>query len=106
MLLAGDCTYSGIPDGQKNGCSYLQACHHGGEYALLPSTGNPTVNIPIPKADDNYRKVIYSANGITHGHPNQAIVDQHAAKGWTNPWRTDYAANGRLWVIFYSISDI
>ncbi|WP_020613362.1 hypothetical protein [Sediminispirochaeta bajacaliforniensis] len=88
LLLAGDCTYSGIPIAQKK-VHYLQACHHGGEYALPPSTGDRKQHLPVP-ADKN-GTVIYSANGSRHGHPNPAIMQEHAEKGWIAEYRTDYS---------------
>ena len=109
MLLVGDCTYSGIADIHKKDCSYLQACHHGGNYSLSPCNQNIAVNIldiPRPKADNNYKYVIYSANGVSHGHPNTNIVSRHNTAGWIRAFRTDWAINGRLWVTYYNIRDI
>ncbi|GAU76013.1 hypothetical protein F3D3_0609 [Fusibacter sp. 3D3] len=109
MLLVGDCTYSGIPNVQKNDCAYLQVCHHGGDYALPPCAQNPVVNslyIPTPKNDPNYRYAFYSANGVTHGHPNANIMGRHNAMGWTAPWRTDRALTGRLVVTYNHIYDV
>jgi hypothetical protein len=105
MLLAGDCTYSGIPTAQKASVSYLQACHHGGDYALPPSTGNRTVHIPVPKNDPTYRGVFYSANGVTHGHPNKTFVEEHTMAGWTNRYITRLAGNGgKFWVEHHSVT--
>ncbi len=106
ILLVGDCTYSGIPDVRKNDCAFLQACHHGGEYSLPPCNQSRAVNqyyIPTPLANDDYRYVIYSANGHTHGHPNPEIVDLHTWRGWAKDLRTYQPANGQLWATYYGV---
>jgi hypothetical protein len=104
LLLSGDCTYSGIPVAQKNGAAYLQACHHGGDYALPPSAGLRTVHIPVPMADPNYCNVIYSANGVTHGHPNPIFTAEHTAAGWTRQYVTHAAANGKLLIDYFDVT--
>lgn len=85
LMLTGDVTYYGIPCIVKNGCQYLQACHHGGNYAYSPCNQDPNVNIgsiPVPHVQPGYMKAFYSANGVTHGHPNPGIVDLHVHVGW------------------------
>ncbi len=106
ILLVGDCTYSGIPDERKNDCAFLQACHHGGDYSLPPCSQSTAVNryyIPTPLANDKYKYVIYSANGVTHGHPNPEVVGLHTWRGWTKGLRTDLAASGALWATYYDV---
>lgn len=99
ILLTGDCTYSGIPTSQKVSIAYLQASHHGGNYALSPSEGDRTVHIPVPSNDPKYcRSVIYSANGATHGHPKGNFVMEHYDAGWTIRYFTHFAASGKIWV--------
>ncbi len=106
LLLVGDTTYYGIPDIAKNNCSFLQACHHGGNYALPPYSQNLDVNkvsIPVPKADDSYGYALYSANGVTHGHPNGDVVRRHVEKGWKKSLATYLSTDGQLWVTFFDV---
>lgn len=103
VLLAGDTTYSGIPPAFRNNNEYLQACHHCGNYAYPPSPRDDRASIPTPKIDSTYQKVVYSANGYTHRHPNAVIARQHFDRNWTTCYRTDTAGTGRVWVINSSV---
>lgn len=100
VLLAGDCTYAGIPQNIKNDplLGVLQACHHGGEYSKNPVPRNPA-DIPTPQPRYN---LLCSANGITYGHPNPQRVAEHTARGWNNViYLHTVADNGLNW--FYYI---
>ncbi len=82
-FLAGDCTYAGVDINDRfNLYAYIQACHHGGNYALRPAQRNIN-DIPLPDPAQN-PTAVYSANGVTYGHPNQRFVNDHNAIGYVN----------------------
>jgi len=94
-ILSGDCTYfgmelfySGMDFMQRlpiPGAIVLQASHHGGEHGLPPVIANdrlvsiPQFAVPHPPTVMN---IFYSANGRTHGHPNQQIIAEYNNVGW------------------------
>ncbi|MCL2703363.1 MAG: hypothetical protein FWE91_07145 [Defluviitaleaceae bacterium] len=86
-LLAGDCTYSGIQkpvldDIQNGSRCWLQASHHGGDYALAPESQTDR-RLKIPKCPTiSKSSAIYSANGLTYGHPDSDVMIQHIGRGW------------------------
>lgn len=83
-FLAGDCTYAGIDANDRvQQYAYIQACHHGGNYAVSPAQRNIN-DIPWPNPGQN-PTAVYSANGYTYGHPNPMFVNDHTAAGYTNP---------------------
>ena len=86
-LLAGDCTYSGISERHRKGRDlfYLQASHHGGNYALKPAKPN---DLDIPEPGNREGQVVYSANGVTYGHPKAEVVKTHQKRGWNKSFVT------------------
>lgn len=86
VLLVGDCTYAGIPANEKQGITYLQASHHGGNYALapVPRVGRAQA-IPQPVAAPPNNQLICSANGYTYHHPSPVYLGEHYRQGWSNP---------------------
>ncbi len=81
VFLSGDCTYAGINSVIKGeGFEYLQASHHGGNYALRPAVRY--VN-DIPKPARSAVGVIYSSGPYSkHHHPDTASINEHNAAGW------------------------
>lgn len=81
VFLSGDCTYAGIDSELKKiGFQYLQASHHGGNYALRPAVRNAG---DIPKPGGQAVGVIYSSGPYSkHHHPDQASINEHQAAGW------------------------
>lgn len=81
VFLSGDCTYAGIDRELKGeGFQYLQASHHGGNYALRPAVRNVG---DIPKPGRQAVGVIYSSGPYSkHHHPDQASIYEHHAAGW------------------------
>lgn len=96
VFLAGDTTYEGIPAATRTnggaGYDVLQACHHGGAYYLPPANQNAAVaqgNIPTAA---NGATVVYSADGIYHGHPNAVYMGHHQNQGYAAAVRLDQIA--------------
>lgn len=86
VFLSGDCTYAGINDGVKAESEYLQASHHGGNYALRPAVRDQN-DIPIPSGQAG--EVIYSSGPYpVHHHPDPASIQDHAAAGWPSYYIT------------------
>jgi len=82
-FLAGDCTYAGVAINDRfNLYAYIQACHHGGNYAVRPAQRNIN-DIPLPDPAQN-PTAVYSANGVTYGHPNLNFVRDHNMIGYVN----------------------
>ncbi len=83
-FLAGDCTYAGIhPNDRAQQYAYIQACHHGGNYALYPAQRDRN---SIPRSNPGQNPTaVYSANGYTYGHPDPDFVNDHTIVGYTNP---------------------
>ena len=85
ILLPGDTTYEGLPLNVRNGRKYsiLQVCHHGGNYSIYPATQGSASQqfIPMPtKIVENY--AVYSADGVSHRHPNLTYVTYHRNRGY------------------------
>jgi len=81
-LLSGDCTYEFLFNSvcQKK-FRYLQASHHGGNFAYLPAQRtNLSKYIPCP--DAVYNRIAYSADSVTHGHPDSTYTLPHEQCGW------------------------
>lgn len=81
LFLSGDCTYAGISGRLKaEGFHYLQASHHGGNYALSPASRN-FGDIPRPAGGGG---LICSCGPYSEQHhPNQAVLADHGNAGWT-----------------------
>lgn len=86
VLLVGDTTYEGIPQGIRTngGAGYhcLQVCHHGGDYYLPPADqnlANATGYIPQAVTGAN---AVYSADGYRHGHPSAFFISDYHRKGY------------------------
>ena len=59
--------------------------HHGGNYALKPAKPNDR---DIPKPGNGEGQVVYSADGVTYGHPKAAVVKAHQKRGWNKSFVT------------------
>lgn len=86
VFLPGDTTYEGLPAVVRTnggaGYDVLQACHHGGNYYLPPANQNAAVaegNIPTA-AGGAY--IVYSADGVYHGHPNPFFIQHYQNQGY------------------------
>lgn len=84
IFLAGDCTYEAINKVVREnggaGYNFLQASHHGGDYALRPATRD-TAFIPRPSQGGT---VVYSAGPYSkHHHPSGKSDADYNNCGWT-----------------------
>lgn len=84
IFLAGDCTYKAINqvvrENSGAGYTFLQASHHGGDYALRPADRDIS-HIPCPAQGG---VVIYSAGPYSkHHHPSGQSDADYNNCGWT-----------------------